>query len=239
MRLTGSRYHLAVLCGWAFRPDVEVEDNVRSEASALGSEAHAYVEAKHLKLDTNALFFSPEAERIGGQVTYWLDEAGIPSACEKKIVYDASTDTAREVDEKKYPGPRNYGPTTLTEIPVTLDLLWLDSDDELTVRDLKTGQKAYAHREQLVIQALASTRLYKRRHANVGFLWGRKTKCDADPVERLDAEALEAAAWEVAAVVTSIPNARPVTGQHCFFCPGRSICPAHQQPTEEERRENA
>lgn len=160
------------------------------------------------------------------------------TACEIKLVYDTATDTARQVDEAKYPGARNYGPCAWSEIPVTLDLVWdVPAFDGVVVRDLKTGKKDYAHREQLLVQALAASRFYGRKKARIGFLWGRKTKCEADSLEMLDEAALEEASWEFAAVMAGIPVARPLTGQHCFFCPGRSVCPAHASPTEQEREE--
>lgn len=76
MRLTGSRMHLAVLCSYAFRPDVDAKDSPQSAAAALGSEAHAFVEAKIKGIDTKTLFFQTDAERIGIQVMMWLNQVG-------------------------------------------------------------------------------------------------------------------------------------------------------------------
>lgn len=237
MRLTGSRYHLAILCAYPFRPDVDVRDTTQSEAAALGSEAHLYVETVCKGGDVGPLFLSENATRIGKQVMGWLATQPKPTAVEIKLVYDAATDTARMVDEAKYPGARNYGPTTASEIPVTLDMVW-DLGSSVRCRDLKTGKKDYAHREQLVIQALAASRYYGRQTAEIGFVWGRLTKCEADPIETLEADDLIAAGWEVAATMTGIPNATTATGSHCYFCPARKQgCPAHAEPTEQERTE--
>lgn len=228
MRLSGSRYHLAVLCGYAFRPDIHVPERPPGPAALLGTETHSYVEAK--KKGEDVAFYSPDAIRIGERAVAWLEDVDVPTAIEIPIVYDAEADTARRVEAK---GHREYGDVHEMEIPVTLDLVWV-YDDHVVVRDLKTGSKSHAHREQLIIQALAATRLYGKRRARVGFLWARKTKADADDLEELDEATLEAESWRVASVLRSIPRARPMTGTHCFYCPlGRDMCPAHQQPTND------
>jgi hypothetical protein len=234
VRVSGSRFHLALACSYAFRSDVRVVEREPGAAAVIGSEAHGYVEAKALGLPPPPV--SEDAQRIGERACAWLDDVDIPTAVEIAIVYDAGTDTARRVHLK---GHREYGELGQLEIPTTLDLLWdLPEEDCVVIRDLKTGKKEHAHMEQLEIQALAATRLLKRSKARVGFLWARKTKTEADPLVELSAVDLEAAAWRVASVMLGIPTAQPITGQHCWLCPlGRSACPAFQEPTEEERME--
>lgn len=229
MRLTGSRYHLAVLCSYPFRPDVDVNERPSGEAAGLGSEVHSYVHAKYQGLNVAAMFFSDEAKVIGERVWQWL-ESRRPSAMEIKLVYNAVTDTARKVD---LPGPRNYGPMRPEEIGVTLDMLW---DAAIpSIMDLKTGKKEHAHEEQLIVQALAATRYLGRKQASVSFLWARKTKCERSPSVMLDAERLDMESWALASVLQNIPRARPMRGKHCWFCDHRPQCPAFQEPTEEER----
>lgn len=227
MRLSGSRLHLAVLCSYSFREDVDVPERESGAAAKLGSEAHSFVESAMSSKAGGP--WSEDAARIGGQAVAWLQDVDVPTSLELAIVYDAATDTARRVEAK---GHREYGDLKPSEIPTTLDLLWDYPDEDcVEVRDLKTGKREHAHMEQLEIQALAAARLFGRSKARVGFLFARKTKCDADPLVELDAAALDAIAWKVASVVSGIPTATPITGQHCWLCPlGRDACPAFLYP---------
>ncbi len=236
MRLTGSRYHLAVLCAYGFRPDVEVVERPVGKSAEVGTETHSFVESSLAGHDMSSLFFGEDATRIGTQAVTWLATQPKHTACEIKLVYHAVNDTARIVDDASYPGPRNYGPLANEEIPVTLDLVWVESDS-VTVRDLKTGKKENAHREQLLVQALAASRFYGKSKARIGFLFARKTKVDPTPLEDLDETALDEASWEVARVLLGTATARPMRGQHCWFCDARPVCPAHEAPTDEERTE--
>lgn len=236
MRLSGSRYHLALACSYAFRSDVHVTEREPGAAAVLGSEAHGYVEAKLAGVEPGLV--SEDARRIGEKACAWLEDVDVPTGVEIAIVYDAGTDTARRVHLK---GHREYGELGQLEIPMTLDLLWdLPEEDCVVIRDLKTGKKEHAHMEQLEMQALGATRLLGRSKARVGFLWARKTKTEAPPLVELSADDLEAAAWRAASVMLGIPTAKPITGQQCWFCPlGRNACPAHLEPTEQERQENS
>lgn len=235
MRLSGSRYHLAIVCSYPFRPDVAVMEREPGKAAQLGTEVHDYVEKVASGADVAPGLYSEEARRVGDRALTWLREVDPPTHLEIAIVYNAETDTARRIVGR---GHRDYGELAPMEIPVTLDLVWV-YEDHVVVRDLKTGSKSHAHREQLVIQALAATRLFDKPEAHIGFLWARKTKCEADPLETLTADMLEAESWAAASVLRQIPSARPVTGSQCFFCPvGRESCPAHDtQPTEQENEE--
>lgn len=234
LRLSASRYHLALACSYPFRSDVAVIDRPPGAAALLGSEVHGYVEAQLVGVEPGLV--SEEAKRIGERACAWLDDVDVPSGVEIAIVYDAGTDTARRVHLK---GHREYGELGQLEIPMTLDLYWdLPEEDCVVIYDLKTGKKEHAHQEQLEMQALGLTRLLGRSKARVGFLWARKTKTEPSPLVELSADDLEAASWKAASVMLGIPTAKPITGQQCWFCPlGRSACPAYREPTEEERME--
>jgi hypothetical protein len=169
-----------------------------------------------------------EAAPIARRALDWIAQGPAPYASEVAIIYDAATDTARKVEPT---GPREYGAIGPTEIPTTLDLVWIHDDDTITIRDLKTGKKP-AHMEQLYIQALAATRLYGKQRARVGFLWARRTKCEADPLEDLGPGELEAESWRAASVLRRLPVAQPVSGDACWFCPARPQCPAHDTTPE-------
>jgi hypothetical protein len=228
-RLSGSRYWLATQCRYPFRPNVAWEERVWP-AGLLGTAVHSLVEAHQLTRIHDELHVPPqsphdlEAYPIARQANAWLDNADIPHAVEVAIVYDAATDTARQLPKGKH---RDYGELGPMEIPTTLDLVWL-TDTHVIIRDLKSGKKQNAHPEQLHIQALAAARLYGRERALVGFLWARKTKADADALEELGPGELEAESWRAASIMRRLPMAQPEPGDWCWACPAKPTCPAHQ-----------
>jgi hypothetical protein len=236
-KLSGSKYHLALLCAYPFRPDVVWPDRPAGTSAKVGNATHAIVEVgQRRRIERNPYLADPvvdcelEAYPLARRANAWLDEVSVPRAVEVAIIYDAATDTARLAPSG---GHREYGALGPMEIPTTLDLVWTDAE-EVTVRDLKTGQKRYAHVEQLYIQALAASRLYGLSRAKVGFLWARKTKCEADSLEDLGPGELEAESWRAASVMRRLPVAQPEPGDHCFSCPlGREMCPAHSREADE------
>lgn len=230
MILSGSRYHLALVCAYPFRPDVSCPERPGGEAAKIGTSTHTLVEC-HFTGEEKTTDRELEARPIANQAIKWLSLHPRPTAVEVAIIYNAYTDTAREV---KGAGHRNYGTLDPGDIPTTLDLVWTSPDsDVVTVRDLKTGSRSHAHVEQLEIQALAASRLYGKKRAQHGFLWARKTKCDGDPLEEMGPGELEAESWRAASAVRSLPMAMPVTGSHCYLCPlGRENCPAHSEQGE-------
>jgi hypothetical protein len=169
-----------------------------------------------------------EAYPVARQANAWLDGADVPAAVEIAIVYDAAADTARALPRGKH---RDYGELGPMELPTTLDLVWL-ADDHVVVRDLKTGSRSHAKIEQLYIQALAASRLYGVERARVGFLWARKTKCEADPLDEIGPGELEAESWRAASVMRRLPMAEPQPGAHCWFCPAKEVCPAQSRDAE-------
>ncbi len=230
MILSGSRYALALQCAYPFRPDVTCPERPSGEAARIGTAAHSLVEAHftgRVVDDDRDL----EARPIANQAIKWLSAIAKPTAVEVAIIYNAYTDTAREV---KGAGHRNYGALEPGDIPTTLDLVWDHPEhDSVIVYDLKTGSKSHAHVEQLEIQALAVSRLYGRASAQHGFLWARKTKCEGDALTTMSPAALEAESWRAASVVRRLPMAMPEPGNHCFLCPlGRENCPAHSREAE-------
>lgn len=223
--LSGSRYHLAQKCLYPFRPDVTCPERPSGEAARIGTAAHSLVEAhfngRKAKSDRDL-----EAFPIARQAIGWLENVEVPTAVEVAIVYNALTDTAREVTGA---GHRDYGTLAPGEIPTTLDLVWVE-DDAVVVNDLKTGSKTHAHVEQLEIQSLAASRLYKRPRARHAFLWARKTKAERDPLVEMSEGDLEMESWRAASLVRRLPMARPETGDHCWFCPlGKENCPAYSR----------
>lgn len=234
MKLSGSRYHHALLCAWPYRPDVEVPPQPSGAAARLGTAVHALVDAHVSGRAEPDLPELLEAAPIARQAIAWLGKREKPHASEIAIAYDPTTDTARLLDVSG--GHRAYGKLAPTEIPTTLDLLWLH-EGHVVVADLKTGKKANAHPEQLYLQALAATRLLDRPRAHVHFVWARKTKCEADAPEELGPGELEVESWRASSLVRRLPVAQPQPGDGCWFCPAKPACPAHAAPTEQDRAE--
>lgn len=234
---SASTYHRLIQCSYWARLDVE-QFRRENKAGDLGTETHSYVECSLAGLEVASMFFTDEATRIGNQVLQWLDEAGRPDHVESAIIYDTVKDAARDPlprEDGQARAHRDYGPFSPLEMPGTSDYVWV-FDDHVVIRDLKTGKKENAHREQLVVQALQATRRYGKLFAKVGFLFGRKTKVEAPKLETIGPDELEAASWEMASTLRRLPMAQPTPGEACWFCPARPACPAHQEPTEEERK---
>lgn len=231
--LSGSRYHLAVGaledppqgCVYWARPEIDLPVQEVGRAGKIGNASHAHV-AAYAQGRTPP---EPETEEewealpIGRRVVAWLDDVGIPTAVEIAIAYDTATDTARRIEVGWH---RDYADLRPTEIPTTLDFVWV-TDDAVEVVDLKAGKRQNAHKEQLHIQGLASARLFGRPLARVAFTFARQTKCGRDPWEEMDADRLEGEAWRAAAVMRRLPVAQPQPGNWCWRCPlGRANCSA-------------
>lgn len=231
---SGSRWHMLVGaldepvsgCMYWARPDVELPPQAPGRPALVGTASHAIGDAvaKELPEPEPQTEAEWEALPIGRQVGHWLRRVGLPTVSEIALVYDAATDTARRIEGK---GHRDYGDLLPTEIPTTLDYVWV-RDDRVDVIDLKTGKRQNAHVEQLNIQGLAAARFFSRPLASIAFAFARKTKCDADPWADMNADRLEAEAWRASAVVRRLPVAQPNVGRWCWQCPlGKSQCPAH------------
>lgn len=243
-RVSGSKYGLAQVCSYWARVDVVCPPRPVGEAAHVGTAVHAHVEHRQrLRMGEAPVGsgagvlvtdYDAQAWPMVRQANLWLDTTDVPTHVEIPIVYDAATDTARLAEMS---GPRGYRDVGPMQIPTTLDLLWVGKD-HIDVLDLKTGQERHAHGEQLDIQALAASRLFRKTAARVGFLFARKTKVIPPAWRELDEGDLEAEAWKAASVMRALPMAEPQPGPHCWTCPlGKDHCPAHQAPTAEDMAE--
>jgi hypothetical protein len=61
----------------------------------------------------------------------------------------------------------------------------------------------------------------------VGYLYGRKTKCDPPELETLDADRLDHEAGRIARLLRKLPMAEPNPGDHCHFCEAKPGCKAY------------
>jgi len=217
-------------CLYAFRPDVDARERPPGKAARVGSITHKLAEAHVTKKSVSHDDVDPHdlAEAMGlyhGPFRGWLDSRTW-EACELGLRYDAENDVATIGPRRGEPGYEDIGPMVLAG---TLDLVAIQ-DGALWIPDIKTGQKANSHPEQLYAQAVAASRFYGINKAFVGFVYPRKTKCDEPAWEPLDADRLDAEAGNIRRKLRMVPDAEPVINPGCVYCNARAVCPAQQRP---------
>jgi hypothetical protein len=156
--------------------------------------------------------------------------ASVPWRHEVGLVYDAATDTARELPKGEH---RAYGELLPSEIPMTLDLLHVDGSAGY-VADLKGssfgGHAHVSEHAQLATNALAVARAFMLDEVHVYLL-----NMDAGtitPHEHVyDAAGLDGIAAQQVARLARIPDSTPQPGAHCadLYCPALTVCPATQR----------
>lgn len=216
-------------CNYWARGDVECPDRPVGIQARLGSAVHLLAEhwyrgtaVPELAEDVRA-----DAHRIFDQLAKWL----IPRrerilSVEMGLRYDAENDNARLGPRRGEPGYEDVGEMVL---PGTLDLCMRGEDGVLEVVDIKTGQAANAHAEQLRVQALSVSRLYDEEQVRVAFIFPRKTKCDEPTFDVLDADRLDREAGRVRKLLRTLPTAQAESGDWCFRCSLKGTCPAWAQ----------
>lgn len=230
MKLTMSRYPLALNCAYGFRSDVESVDRPGGREARIGTLVHAMAEM--------AVTSGPEAEMSvpdGTDVSEWETACAIYrgplstfldsrrwTACEIGLRYDAANDTASRGPRRGEPGYQHVGPMVL---PGTLDLVLVEHDVAWVI-DLKTGKRQNAHAAQLYAQAVAVSREYGARTVHVGFLFARRTRCAEPTWETLDEDRLDEEAGRIVRTLRRLPIAEPVRGDWCWRCDAQTSCPA-------------
>lgn len=217
-------------CLYPYRPGVPVVERPPGKAARAGSILHKLAECHVTKRDVSHEDVDPHdlAEAMGlfsGPFRGWLDSRSW-DLVEVGLRYDAENDTTERGPRRGDEGYESVSPMVL---PGTLDLVRV-ADGAAWVVDIKSGQKANAHPEQLYAQAVAVTRLLGLDRAFVGFVFARKTKCDEPAWEPLDADRLDAEAGKIRRKLRMIPTAEPNPGDGCAYCPARPACPAHAAP---------
>lgn len=225
-RLSMSKLWLAMKCGYFARPDVFYSESPPGRAARIGSVTHTLQEVRvtgtDRAIDNVNLEEVIEAQKLmSGPFGAWLD-ATEWTTCEIGFRYDAEEDESEQGPRRGEDGYDDHGPMVLKG---TLDLVKVE-DDSIDVVDTKTGQPRNAHVEQLYGQAVAAARFYKKDTVRVGFVFPRKTKVIEPVYETLDADRLDYEAGRIRRVLRTIPTAQPVTGDHCWMCPARTVCPA-------------
>lgn len=158
-------------------------------------------------------------------------------ACEVALGYDIDTETSRELG-RGLSREEAYALATPRELVGTLDLVGL-TPDSVVVYDYKTGHTHFDSVErnwQLIGYALAAARAYERTHAFIAII---RIPEHGEPFfipAELDAQQLTAAAAALRELDLEIEDLkmrvlageplRPVTGDHCGYCPAIASCPA-------------
>lgn len=144
--------------------------------------------------------------------------------CEAGFLYDTRNDTCTLGPARGEPGYDTAPPGCVRG---TWDMVFKYEDGSVWVFDLKTGKYDGAHPEQLLMQAVAASRLFGVDSVGVGFLFVRKTKREVRCRKLLTTDDLDAEAGRLHRAVRQLPMARPTPGDHCYRCDiGRDFCPA-------------
>lgn len=243
-RLSPSKLGLAAKCAWWARADVEYPEQESGRAARIGTLVHKFAEAiangDAVKADQSGdLHEVAEALSIvQGPLTGWLASwrahKGV-RAVEIGLRYDVETGAVRLYPRRGEPG---YERPLATEIGGEIDLLRLDGDT-LEIIDLKTGRPEYFTDEQLRAYGVLASTYFDVPKVRVAFLRALKTKVSLTPWVSIDADELDAEAGRLRRTLRLLPQAMPEPGEHCWQCdagPKRAnVCPAHHQPTEQER----
>jgi hypothetical protein len=246
-QLTASAYHWAALddedrparCAYQFRADAETVERPAGNAATFGTRVHELVEnavsRAILKCEPFGSRCSPsggsdgDADKHANHAITWLrdifheEAAGCMFFSERGFVYDALNDVAEWGPRRGEPG---YEVAPANSIRGTVDWAWVRAG-VLHVVDIKTGKTQNAHAEQLMVQAVALSRILKIYTVRAGFLFTRLTKLIAPQWIDLDADAIDAEAGRIGRTLRALPTAKPQIGQHCNWCdvaPGK--CPA-------------
>lgn len=228
--ITPSRAHMIDLCLYSLRDDVprKVEGTVHPRATLGTLVHHANHAAVIFGSDTPPEIDDPEARGMAYQALAFVTDRKPPTLSEAGFLYDTRSDTCVLGPARGEPGYDTAPPGCVRG---TWDLVWygLNGNGELcaSVYDLKTGKFDGAHEEQLSMQALAASRLFKVSMVHVAFLFVRKTKHVTKGKRTMLPDDLDAEAGRLHRAVRQLPMAKPTPGDHCYRCDiGRDFCPA-------------
>lgn len=229
-----SSVNLARSCAHGFREDVESVERPSGIEAQIGTGAHSLVEDWYHGRTARSLGADivDKATRHAAQAIKWLEPRRARILfCEIGLRYDAENDRGTDGPRRGEPG---YSPLDAMLIPGTLDLALRGEDGVLEVLDLKTGQKKYAHEDQVYTQGLALARKLRETRVRVGFLFAKLTKCDEPVMRELDENALDVHAGILHGLMRHLLVARPEAGEWCWRCNARPWCPARQDQRADE-----
>jgi hypothetical protein len=235
-RLTASGASLAHHCTWSFRGDLPELERTSGRAAQIGTLVHKLAELHLSKQpldipEADPTLFAEAKAIFEGPLKGLLDSR--PWLSESGLVYDAANDVAADGPRRGEPG---YSEVTATQIRATTDLVCIEGDTA-TVLDIKTGKQP-SDAEQLMVQAVETSRRWNVKRVTVGYARALKTKLQILNEETLDEDALDAQAGRLGGLLRKIPIAEPTPGAHCWRCSAFSICPAKQDDQLRELEES-
>jgi hypothetical protein len=231
-------------CLYGFRDDVERVERTPGRAAQIGSLVHKLAECHLTGESVSMTDLDPEvvAEALAlfnGPLKDWL-EPWRGAYIEKGLRYDAEQDIARFGPRRGDEGYDRHGAMVLKG---TLDLARIEAGEAWVV-DLKSGKKENAHQEQLMAQAVAFSRLpvartMDVRKVHVAFAFARKVRMPEVEYVTLNADDLDAAAGKIRRALRLLPTSQPQTGDYCWRCDARPMCPAWADERDAMRGEVA
>lgn len=238
--ITPSKAHMIDSCLYALRDDVPRKVDQENPSGARGTLVHRMVHSAvifGILQPDNSMSNPPfvddeEAMGMARSAMRAIAVNPIPTLVEAGFLYDTRNDTCTSGPARGEPGYDTAPPGCVRG---TWDLVWRVGGfgHGVVLWDLKTGKYENAHPEQLRMQAVAASRLFKTSNVRVGFLFVRKTKHEfrnldnEKGVSQLWGNDLDAEAGRIYGAVRRLPMARPTPGDHCYRCDvGRDFCPA-------------
>ncbi len=221
-------------CVWWARPDVDCPDDPPGEKAQIGTCVHGLSEehltGKVFDRTKHTMQVLTQALDIFKNLKPWLDtwkaQPG-QKIVEGRLRYDTEDGRAFPTPRRGEDGYTRPGDSQLTG---EIDLVTIYPNEELAeVIDLKTGQKRNSNESQLRGYSVVVKARYGVKHVRSAFLYARKTKLDLEPWMEMDEDALDAEAGKLRRTLRTLPQAKPVKGDHCYRCPlGKSrfgYCP--------------
>lgn len=215
-KLTASSVASALRCAYPYRPGVRTVPRPSGPAALMGTDVHTAIE---LALAGKTMVWgdqphAQDAARHAVQAVSWIKSFGAPTHVEQGFVYDGRNDLATWGPRRGEPG---YNDTPSHAIRGTLDLAWV-ANDVAYLADIKTGKTQNAHVEQLLMQALAVSRVTGVKVVRVGFLFTRLTKVLPPEWQELDEDALDAFAGRLHRLSRTLPMAQATPNEGCKWC---------------------
>lgn len=223
-----SKIWLAAICGWGFRPDINVVPREPGKAARIGSCTHNLL-ARHVRPDLPREEYPDEILKAAEEIANGPIKAHVERASwlvvEQGFRYNAETDTSELGPRRGQPGYDDVDEMTL---PGTTDFVAAPSmtlDGNGLVEDLKTGKPPETS-DQLYAQAVAVSRRMGWKKIRVRYARALKTKMELLSEEVLDEDRLDEEAGKIRRVLRMIPTSDPVPGDHCWKCDAWQVCPA-------------
>ena len=145
---------------------------------------------------------------------------------ELAMVWDSASGTTRRIGESV---GREYGPTTESEIPVTVDLCVRDTNRGLRVIDWKSRTRvaASARNPQVHTQAVACASLFGDTEVTAGLVYLDNWYADMTPFDGFDLDTLAGSLALIVSKATAATATDPLhLGPWCEYCPAQVGCPA-------------